>query len=336
MNKYLIIGGGITGVLLGSLLHKKGIAFQGLERSKQIGKDFNFGQLRIHQDNTVGLLKDLCESIDWIKIDEQPRERKKGEWITSTNNYIDEELAFLGNPFYRPTESTAVVLDMIKNSVRDLFLMEKNVEKIDLNKRIVYCQNGSEYEFDHLAWCANLKSLTKIVQVTPKIAIKNQRKKDNSQGGIHLEMELNNPLISFSNSVIFPFRYKDYKLRAIGINDSKPLSAAESYKMHWLVFLERELAEDREEVAKIIRAMKRELQKEFPELKTAPLREKIVFQPKVETHSPSEAKSLELFPGVFYVGPEIQLTDTLVNSSPWDITLENCKRVENMLAQTTA
>lgn len=331
MSNYLIIGGGISGVLMGRLLNARGLTFQGLEKSKQIGKDFGFGQLRFHLDKSVGVLKDICETIDWTKVDEQPRERKKGDWVTPNSEFIDEEKSFLGNPFYRPNATSDIVVDEIRKNIQQYFATEKAVEKIDLEKRVACCQDGSEFQFDQIFWCADLKSLTKVVQGSPKTALKSPKKKEDAQGGIHLEMELKQQSVPGSNSIIFPFRYKDYKLRAIGINDLNLGKNEQSLKMHWLVFVERELAEDREEVAKVIRALKRELLKEFPELKTAIIRERIVFQPRVDAHTPSEAKALELYPGVFYVGPEVHLADSPLDASPWDLIVENCKRVEETL-----
>ncbi|NBX68125.1 MAG: hypothetical protein EBR01_04060 [Proteobacteria bacterium] len=336
MNRYLIVGGGITGIIMGRILSDKGLTFQGLEKSRRIGRDFTFGQLRIHQDNHLGLIKSMSDAVEWTKIDDQPKERKKGEWVSSSIDFTDEEKAFLGNPFYRPTVRIDTVVQKITSSVENLFSTEKLVEKIDLAKKIAYCQDGSEFSFDHLLWCADLKSLIKVMDGSPKTSIKTSKKNEDSQGGIHLELELKNQCIPFSNSVIFPFRYKDYKLRAIGINDQASGESETVLKMHWLVFVERELAEDREEVAKVIRALKRELFKEFPDLKLALIKEKIVFQPKVETHRSSEAKGLELYPNVFYVGPEVHLSDTTVESSPLDLILENCKRVGNTLSQGSA
>ena len=330
MNKYLIIGGGISGVLSANVLQRKGVPFLGLEKSKQLGNQSNFGPFRIYQDNSVGFVKELCGSIDWIKVDEQPQERKKGEWVPTNNDCIDEEKAFLGNPFYQPIENFETVMGAIKHSIESFFVTDKLVEKIDVEKKIVTCQDGSEHPFERLIWCDDLKSLLKASQTNPKVGMKNPRKKDDVQGGIHLEIELSSSFIPFSNSVIFPFRYKDYKLRALGINDPKTTPNGTS-KMHWIVFLERELADDREEVAKVIRAMKRELQKEFPEFKTAVLKEKIVFEPKVESYTPSEVKGLELFPGIFYVGSEAQLPDTRAENSPIDLAIENCKRFEETI-----
>jgi len=336
MNKYLIVGGGITGILMGKFLSHRGFTFQGLEKSKQLGKDFSFGQLRFHQDNSIGLLKNIFQSIEWAKVDGQPLERKKGEWIITSSDFIDEEKAFLGNPFYRPTANSEVVLNEMKSGISASFLIEKNVEKIELETRKAYCQDGSEFEFENLLWCADLKTLFKTVKGNPKISIKTPKKQEDSQGGIHLEIELSNCCIPLSNSFVFPFRYKDYKLRAIGINDQPQGEGSQVFKMHWLVFVERELAEDREEVAKVIRALKRELLKEFEDLKSASLREKIVFQPKVNNHSSLETKGLELYPGIFYVGPEVHLPGSVTTGSPLDLVIENCKRVEDTLFQPAA
>lgn len=329
MSNYLIIGGGLTGVLLGNILHRRGVSFQGLEKSRQLGSQSNFKQWRLYNDTSVGFLNDICDSVGWDKVDDQPKERKKGEWTNISSEFIDEELAFLGNPVYQPKESFDNIFERLRNPIQDYFTKEKTVEKIDLDRKVVTCIDGTEFPYEILVWCADLRGLLKVTQSAPKNIGKTQKKKEDHQGGIHLEMELSQPLIPFANSVVFPFRYKEFKLRAIGLNDSSTQQGAGPIKMHWIVFIERELAEDREEVAKVIRALKRELQKEFPELKTLGLKEKIVFEPSVESYTPTEIKGLELFPSVFYVGSQGQLPDTSVKSSPLDLTIENCKRFDS-------
>lgn len=332
MENYLIVGGGVSGMFLAGYLNSKGIPFVGLEKSRQLGQEMNFGQLRLYQDNSVGLLKEFCESVDWVKSDDQTKERKKGEWVVPQSDFIDEEKAFLGFPFYSPSDSFENIIKKIGNSIEGKFLTNKEVEKIDLDRKMVTCTDSSEYAFDRLAWCADFKSLQKVVSIPSKLNLKRPKKAEECQGGVHLEMVVQQPIFPFNNTVVFPFRYKDYKLRALGMNgESISSQEVSNHKIHWIVFLERELAEDREEVAKIIRALKRELNKEFGDLKTSIIKEKIIFQPKLTSYSPIEAKGLEVYPEIYYVGPELKLADSLVSNSPLDLTLENCKRFQEAL-----
>lgn len=331
MNNYLIIGGGVTGVLLANVLERRGIAFSGLEKTRQLGNGFSFGQVRLYQDKSVGILKGLGHNIEWIKIDEQARERKKGEWVAAQSDFIDEEKAFLGAPYYCPTQSLHPMMESASESVKPQFSTDKTVEQIDLEKKIVTCSDGSEHSYERLAWCSDLNGLLKAVNRASKSLTKKTKRNDDFQGAVHLEMEVRETIFEFKNTVVFPFRYKDYKLRALGINklqghDDNPVKC-----IHWIVFIERELTEDREEVAKVIRALKRELTKEFEGLKSLVIKEKIVFYPKLESYTPLEAKRLELFPDVFYVGPEVQLTDSTVQNSPLDLTLENCQRFQEIV-----
>ncbi len=331
MNNFIIVGGGINGILLAGLLERRGVAFQGLEKLKSLGKENLFGQFRLYQDNSVSLVKELNDTIQWSRVEEQTQERKKGEWVAAHSDFIDEEKAFLGSPFYQPNDSLKGITTALINSIAHKFQTEKEVEIIDTDKRMVTCTDGTQYFYEKMAWCADLKSLLKIVKTPAKISFKKSKKNEDSQGGIHLELEVTNALFPFQGSVVFPFRYKDYKLRALGMSAPNATSNSSSQKVHWIVFLERELAEDREEVAKVIRALKRELLKDFPELKPLITKEKIVFHPKLDSYTATEVKGLELFPSIFYIGSEIKLSDSLVSNSPLDLTLENCKRFQEML-----
>lgn len=332
MSNYLIIGGGVSGVFLGGFLNNKGISFVGLEKTRYLGKEMNFSQLRLYQDSSVGAFKELCDSTQWAKSDDQTRERKKGEWVPCQSDFIDEEKAYLGAPYYYPNNSFQTVLQQIQNPIGEKFLLNKEVELIDVERKLAICTDGSEYAFDKIAWCADFRSLMKVINCTPKINLKRSKKAEESQGGIHLEMIVQDHIFPFKNTVVFPFRYKDYKLRALGINEETSETAGNpNHKIHWIVFLERELAEDREEVAKVIRALKRELSKEFPDLKALITQEKIVFQPRVTSYTPVETKGLEIVPNVYYVGPELKLADSLISNSPLDLALENCKRFQETL-----
>ena len=335
MKKYIIVGGGLPGVLLANVLVKRGISFQGLESSKQVGGEFHFSEFRVHQDSSVGFLKDLLGYVEWNKVDEQPQERIKGAWKSKDDAFIDEERPFVGNPFYHPHGDFDRLVKLIKDPVQQSFLTEKNIERIDLDKKTVLCKDGTEFYFECIAWCSGLRALLSAVNLSSKVNLKKARKNDDFPGGIHLEMKLSKSLTPFLNSMILPFRYKDHKLRALGLRDLSTLSEENTHRIQWLVFLERELSDDREEVAKVIRALKRELQKEFPEIKNSLLKEKIIFQPKMDSFTPFEVKGLELFPGVFYVGPEVHLADAMANGSPLDVTIDNCKWFQMGLTPAT-
>jgi hypothetical protein len=331
MNRYLIIGGGVSGIITARVLQKRGLPFQGLEASRELGRDLGFIQLKVHNDRAVAMLRDLGVVDEWKRVEDQAKERKKGDWVSAESDYIDEERAFLGAPFYRPSQDSQLILEQLKHEVRSQFLTGKTLERLDTDRKIAFCKDGAEIEFESILWCTDLNSLIKMVSMPLKHSLKKYNNKHDIQGGIHLELELSQPLLAFNNSVVFPFRYKEYKLRAVGFNENTSSADKNAYKMHWFIFLERELADDREEVAKVIRAFKRELNKDFSDLSKTLLKEKIVFQPQVGSYSPIEVEGLELFPNIHYVGPELQLNDTAVDRYPLDLTLENCQRVEKSI-----
>ena len=150
------------------------------------------------------------------------------------------------------------------------------------------------------------------------------------RGGLYLDMELSRPVFPFRNTVVFPFRYKDNRLRALGVN--APVREGEAgHLVHWMVFLEDNLLENREETAKCLRALRRELRKEFPELETAVKQERIVYLPNITEDSVLPVKSLEVFPDVLYLGSELEPEDGPQGLRNLDRTLSNCKSFQGVI-----
>jgi hypothetical protein len=126
--------------------------------------------------------------------------------------------------------------------------------------------------------------------------------------------------------MVLPFKYKEARLRGLGATTSPR-------NIHWLLFLESEIIDDREELAKCIRTFKRELQKEFPELKGAVQSERIVYLPCISGEEPCAVDSLEVLPDVYYVGPQARMDDEDKSLRNIDCTLSNCRQLEQILPQ---
>ena len=195
------------------------------------------------------------------------------------------------------------------------------------------CQDGSQYSYDKIVWCSPLEPLIKLWNGDKAPLIKQLKELKEGYGGVNLELEVSGTLFPFKNTMVFPFRYKDSRLRALGVNATWPPPTAERSLVHWLLFLGREITDDREELAKCIRTFKRELQKEFPELKTSTLSEKIVYLPLISGEIPAPLRSLRLLPDLLYVGPQARLADTDESLRNLDRTLNNCSRFEEIIGE---
>ena len=216
---------------------------------------------------------------------------------------------------------------MVAEEVKGQFHFRKTVTEVDPERKVVTCSDESTYEYEKLLWCSPLELLLKAWKGDKTALLKVMKNAKEIPGGINLDLEMSTDVFPLRNTMVLPFRYKDTKLRALGVRSTERHA-------HWMLFLGQEIIEDREELAKCIRTFKRELQKEFPELKAAICSERIVYLPTISGETPTTAKSLELMPDVVYLGPEIRLPDTDEGLRNIDRTLDNCRRFEETIAQS--
>jgi hypothetical protein len=130
--------------------------------------------------------------------------------------------------------------------------------------------------------------------------------------------------------VIFPFRFKDKKLRALGVNDTS--STEGRFLVRWILFLEEEIIEDREEVAKCLKTLRRELEKEFPALKTSVVQERIVYLSSISGDHPVPTRTLNILPDLIYLGAELRMEDAEESLRNLDMILNNCQHFETLLS----
>ncbi len=332
--KNIIIGSSISGLIAARILNQNQIPFIGLERETSLFSSIETGQQRLLTENAVKFIQQFAPIVDWERIDEAPCEIKKGEYSKlSAGSLEGHEKIYLKEHFFYPKVSFLELVQKIADPVEENFLTSKNVTEILASEKKVICQDGSEYVYDNLYWCADLSSLLRICK-QGKSTLKTSKKFEDSKGVINLFWETE-PLITNKNSVTVSFRYKDYKLKAIGLAD--PLDHSQQQHLHWVLPIERELAEDREEIAKCVRTLKRELYKEFPEGPQKITKEKIVFNPTTTDDLHIPAKSLEVFEGVLYLGPNLSVKSEETEDasgqelSGLDLALVNCKSFQTSL-----
>ncbi len=330
MEKTLIIGSGISGLLVARILQQNSIPFSGLEREERLAANCEFGQKRLLTEEAVDFIKKFVPLVDWTRIDETPQERKKGQWNSLTSSELEgHEKIYFSDSYFHPKISFSELVEKIALPVKDNFVCDKNVVEILANEKKVICKDGSEYTYEKLLWCADLCSLLKVCK-QGKNNLKTTKKLDDAKGLINLFWESSEHLIQNKNSISFAFRYKDYKLKTIGLTD--PLDGEQEQHLHWVLPIEKELAEDREEIAKCVRTLKRELFKEFPESQAKIKKEKIVFLPSITDDLHVPAKNLQVFDGITYIGSNLALEkDDAPEVSGLDLAIQNCKQFETTI-----
>lgn len=333
MKPNIIVGGGLSGLLTARILQDRNISFLGLEKSSRLGGRAEAGPHRVLLPKTVNILEKLAPSIRWISQDEECRERVKGDYQPLKDSYSDEENFYLRSSHHIPSTSFEKVVNEISVPIADKFLLNKNVVRINATTKTLELADGTEQPYENLFWCSDFGLLFKSWNGEPLHAPKGQKKNSSKPAGFNLTLDLEGALFDAKNTVVLPFRFKEYKLRALAVSDWSEDGLMN--RLHWMVFLPKEVMDDREEVAKCVRTLKRELSKEFPELSAKTKREKIVYLPLLSGEQAVSWGSIEVGPGVFYVGPQVYLTDEQAELKNLDLLVSNVELLRNKEFATT-
>jgi len=307
MNSFVIVGGGISGLVAARTLKRKEILFVGLEKENSLGGRASIGHHRLYEEVSAEFLSECAGEQGTECINEPPKQRKKGEFTDVDAEWADEERFYLGSPYFEPRVPIGQVVGRLISEVGESFELQKAVTKVDAETKTVTCEDGTSYPYEKLVWCSSLNLLNKVWSGDKAPLLKLMKKRRDLRGGINLELELNASLFPLRNTIVFPFRFKENKLRALGSETSFVEGETTRHFLNWLLFLDEEISEDREEVAKCLRALRRELEKEFPELKGLIKSERIIFLSGISGEEPLTGKSLSILPDVVYFGPELEL-----------------------------
>lgn len=323
MNSYIIVGGGVTGLLAARELKDNNQTFVGIEKSGRLGGRAESGPHRALQIQTTELFRKWAPEILWTAHEDESLEWFKGEWIPLKDNYSEAEKFYLRNTHFSPEASFEKILEKLSAPVSENFLLNKTVVQIHGDKKIVELSDGTEHQYEKLLWCSDFHLLFRIWKGEALHLPKGTKKSKEQPAGFNLTWELNSQLFKGHNTVVFPFRLKEHRLRAMGIPDWN--DAGLLHRIHWLVFLPKEVMEDREEVAKCVRTLKRELMKEFPELNTKIIKERLVYLPLLSGEEPVLMNSLEIAPDVFCLGPQIRIGDEVAELKNMDLLAAQMK-----------
>lgn len=319
MADIVIVGGGIAGLLAAEALVDAGFSVVGLEGSSELGGRVEVGHHRIHSEFARDSLRSLCEGLELSEVQEPPLLRTKGEWekVEDAENFIEAEKFYLSEHYWIPAAGYSQLVSRLVDKVKGNYQTRKLVTEVVPEEKKIVCEDGVEHPYERLVWCSPLKDLRSAWK-GDKSLLKGLSKLPERRGGISLEVDLKEPLFSSKNTVVLPFRFKEWRLRALGFSSQAGLS-----RLQWVLFLEDEILDDREEVAKCVRTLKREIAKEFPAVAELTLKEKLTYLPVISGETPVEWKSVLISPDIAYFGPETRLQGMDESWRNLDLTLAN-------------
>lgn len=325
----IVVGGGLSGLLVTKLLTAKGLNVLGLEQSEILGGRAVVGHHRVYDQSTVSFFQELVPDVVWEAAEAVPQVRRKGQWEELLEpDQVQDEAFYLRKHFFTARTGSDDFVNRLSDQVTNLYQKRKYVSDVDTQEGIVKCVDGTNFKYGSLVWCSGIQSLNKAWKGDREPVQRFLKKMGQARGGINLQWEVTGPIVPAGNTVVFPFRFKEYRLNALGFQES---TGDGRFLFQLLLFLPEELSEDREEVAKCLRALHREFEKDFPESKAKITSEKIVFLPEVSGEEAAKVRGLEISSNVYYVGPQVYVDDADASLQNWDLIARNSRIVEAAL-----
>lgn len=338
MKHFLIVGGGFTGMVTANILKRNAKTFVGLEKLSYLGGgDKALFYRRYEREASIQYLSGLFPSLTWKQEPGKPSEWAKNKWIEvpSTTGSKGLENPFSLENFFETQLDVESYLELLATPVEKDFKLNTRIVSFNPTEKVVLCSDGAELGYKHLLWCASLRSLMSACPVSGgELSKVSKALKKSSFRRVTLEHRLTKAVFPNNHTLLFPFRYKAQSFKALGTSGLSKEPSTSSQDLRWSITLPEDGFEDREEIAKLIRAFRRELEKDFTDLRTQLSYEKTVYLPNSSEDPFIPLNTLNLLEGVTYVGQSGVSEDFTEDSSfstGADILAANLARFESTL-----
>lgn len=266
---------------------------------------------------SVGFLVDDLSVLDapWEVWGTGPSEKRKLEML-----FRDHLLRSVAVPEAEPVE--------VRGQER------RNVEivGVDASAKTVRLESGEDLPYDELYWAGSPERLAKLSNLPIPVA-------KESVGfvglSVHLVASKRADAPPFEARRIFlGFKFKSEPYAAVGVRYER---ADGKIDARLVLPLLTEDAQDREELAKLATALRREAGKRLEEHGIVVDEHQFQFLPSLFTGISRKVRSPEVAPGLFFVGPEIVCDDSLVSAPALTVCRDNTLRaLETSLLPETA
>lgn len=217
-------------------------------------------------------------------------------------------------------------------AVADKELRNVEVVSIDPTQKLLRLESGEELSYDELYWAGSPERLAKLSHLPVPVA-----KESVGYVGlsVHLVADRKPEAPPFQARRIFlGFKFKSEPFAAVGVRFERGDGSIDA---RLVLPLLTEDAQDREELAKLATALRREAGKRLEEHGIVVREHQFQFLPSLFTGISRKARSPELAPGLFFVGPELVCDDGLVTAPALAVCRDNTLRaLESSLLPETA
>ena len=200
-------------------------------------------------------------------------------------------------------------------------LNDTEIVAIDPVKKIVCLEAGEDLIYDELYWAGSPERLRKLANVEVPVA----KEAEGYIGlAVHLLAEKKPDAPPFEGRRIFSgFKYRTEPYAAVGVRFER---ADGKVDVRLMLPLLSEDAQDREALAKLATALRREATRRLEELGIRVTQHQFQFLPTLFTGFSRKVRSPEVAPGLFFVGPEFVCDDNLVSAPALDVCRDNTLR----------
>lgn len=319
----------MAGLISARWLEAKGLPFEALDAGASPGEGEPSFAWRFREGAGQGLIELFDqEQSTWESVSPTAFEREKTEYSPFEGEIDATIRPFIVGSYRLPTTKVPDLIDPVAKHLAPNFKCSRFPVSIDVDAKKISLNDGSTLEYERLIWAAPLGKLKSILNTVGRSRMAPMGKAVPGIPFVGLEWETDVPPFSEDRCVVVTFRYKDEKLKAYGFISQKNASPeSELYLSHWVTVPPHKVAANPEEIAKCVRSLRREILKEFSELDSHIKHEKIVQYECYTPAKPSVAKSLEVLPNVFYIGPESTTYDGETPLWGPEVTLHNLESV---------
>lgn len=324
----LVISNGIAGLVSAQWLKAKGIEFAAYDAASTPGQGDPAFAWRFRESAGDIIASLFTEPGEWSSAGATLNHKPKNDWVPYDGEIETQMKPFVAGAFRIPNRAVSSFIEPISKAVGEKFSCNRFPIAIDVNEKTVSMNDGSTLSYERLIWAAPLLKLKGILSPSWKTQLTRIGKIAGPTSIIGFEWATDVRPFSEEVTVVTPFRFRDDKLKAYGFFNQKTVDAETGvYVTNWLTIAPPKVAANAEEIAKCVKAFRREVLKEFPEVEGHIKHEKILQYECFIPDKPIIADSLEVLPNIFYVGPEMTTNED--NASLWgpEATVLNLKKV---------
>jgi len=297
----IVYGAGLEGILAALVLRSRGLGFSGLDPGGGPGEPISWVEEALGPSTRKEW---FCRELPFFGGEAHPTasiQRVGQEWAEYTASLEggEEFLLQQSGGWVGPRQGGGEWIVALAAGLGDAFRPHSPIRELSAENHELITENGARISFTGLLWCRPARELFAALKDRCPEGLKRRLLKVETRGALLLEQDtLPKDLPTEPRTLVFPFRFKEHRLKAYG---TQIASNGATRTIQWIAPVAPDLGDDKEELAKLVRALKRDLGKAFT---SCDLR-KISYLPDWLHLHPIKEADTEILPDVHIITPQL-------------------------------